>query len=30
MKVKVNKIDKIKQVCDVCNQFVDNVYAIIG
>ncbi|MDE7424866.1 MAG: HPr family phosphocarrier protein [Lachnospiraceae bacterium] len=30
MKVKVNKIDKIKQVCEVCNQFVDNVYAISG
>lgn len=30
MKVKVNKIDKIKQVCKVCNQFVDNVYAVSG
>lgn len=30
MKIKVNEIDKIKQVCEVCNQFIDNVYAISG
>lgn len=28
MKVKINEINKIKQICEVCNQFVDNVYAI--
>ena len=30
MKVKINEINKIKQICEVCNQFVDNVYAISG
>ena len=30
MKVKSNEIDKIKEVCSVCNQFVDNVYANSG
>ena len=30
MKVKINEINKIKQVCEMCNQFVDNVYAISG
>ena len=28
MKVKINEINKIKQICEVCNQFVDDVYAI--
>ena len=30
MKVKINEINKIKQVCEMCNQFVDDVYAISG
>ena len=30
MKVKINEINKIKQICEVCNQFVDDVYAISG
>ena len=30
MKVKINDVNKIKQVCEVCNQFVDDVYAISG
>lgn len=30
MKVKINDINKIKQVCKICNQFVDNVYAESG
>lgn len=30
MKVKINDINKIKEVCNVCNQFVDSVYAISG
>lgn len=30
MKVTINNIDKIKQVCDVCNMFADDVYAISG
>lgn len=30
MKIKINEVNKIKQVCEVCNQFVDNVYAISG
>lgn len=28
MKITINNIDKIKQVCDVCNMFADDVYAI--
>ena len=30
MKVKINEINKIKQICEVCNKFVDDVYAISG
>ena len=30
MKVKINEINKIKRVCEMCNQFVDDVYAISG
>ena len=30
MKVKINDVNKIKQVCEVYNQFVDDVYAISG
>ena len=30
MKVKINDVNKIKQVCEVCNQFIDDVYAISG
>lgn len=30
MKVKINDVNKIKQVCEMCNQFVDDVYAISG
>ena len=30
MKIKINDVNKIKKVCEVCNQFVDDVYAISG
>ena len=30
MKIKINEFSKIKQICDVCNQFVDDVYAESG
>lgn len=30
MKIRINDVNKIKQVCEVCNQFVDDVYAISG
>lgn len=30
MKATINDINKIKQVCNVCNMFADDVYAISG
>lgn len=30
MKIRINDVNKIKKVCEVCNQFVDDVYAISG
>ena len=30
MKIIINDVNKIKKVCEVCNQFVDDVYAISG
>lgn len=30
MKLKINEVDKIKQICKVCNEFADEVYAISG
>lgn len=30
MRVKLNEMNKIKRVCEVCNKFVDDVYAISG
>ena len=30
MRVKLNEVEKIKKVCEVCNKFVDDVYAISG
>ena len=30
MKIRINDVNKIKKVCEACNQFVDDVYAISG
>lgn len=30
MRVKLNEVEKIKKVCDICNKFADDVYAISG
>ena len=30
MRVKLNEMNKIKRVCEVCNKFADDVYAISG
>lgn len=30
MRLKINEIDKIKKICKVCNEFVDDVYAVSG
>lgn len=30
MRLKINEIDKIKKICKVCNEFVDDVYVVSG